>query len=92
MLENYWKAEGHLCELHEIILCMLPVVDIKCVFMQVGILENVQFIGETLPKFRQGVSIFSKWVWHRSDVRNSKGFVSGFEKIRGGSLKLVSEL
>ena len=78
--------------LHEIILCMLPVVDIKCVFMQVEILGNVQFIGETLPKFRQEVSVFSKWAWHRGDVRNSKGFVSGFEKIRGGSLKLVSEL
>ena len=84
MVKNYWKAEGHLCELHEIILCMLPVVDIKCVFMQVEILGNVQFIGETLPKFRQEVSTFSKWAWHRGDVRNAKGFASGFEKFRAG--------
>ncbi|BBH08936.1 STRUBBELIG-receptor family 5 [Prunus dulcis] len=31
----------------------------------VGILGNVQFIGETLPKFRQKVSVFSKWARHR---------------------------
>ncbi|KAI5343444.1 hypothetical protein L3X38_011320 [Prunus dulcis] len=59
---------------------------------RVEILGNVQFIGETLPKFRQKVSVFSKWAWHRGDVRNSKGFVSGFGKIRGGSFQLVSEL
>ncbi|KAI5334388.1 hypothetical protein L3X38_024521 [Prunus dulcis] len=53
---------------------------------QVEILGNVQFIGETLPKFRQKVSAFSKRARHRGDVRNSKGFVSGFGKIRGGSL------
>ncbi|KAI5350928.1 hypothetical protein L3X38_003819 [Prunus dulcis] len=41
--------------------------------------------GETLPKFRQKVSAFSKWARHRGDVRNSKGFVSGFGKIQGGS-------
>ena len=44
---------------------MLPVGDMKCIFMQVEILENVPFIGETLPKFRQKVSVFNKWAWHR---------------------------
>ncbi|BBN67802.1 hypothetical protein Prudu_191S000200 [Prunus dulcis] len=52
---------------------------------------NVQFIGETLPKFRQKVSVFSKWARHRGDVRNSKGFVPDFGKIWGGSFQLVSE-
>ncbi|BBN67704.1 AP2/B3-like transcriptional factor family protein, partial [Prunus dulcis] len=51
----------------------------------VEILGNVPFIGETLPKFRQKVSVFSKWARHRGDVRNSKGFVPGFGKIRGGN-------
>ncbi|KAI5334231.1 hypothetical protein L3X38_024364 [Prunus dulcis] len=54
-------------------------------FFGVEILENVPFIGETLPKFRQKVSVFSKWARHRDDVWNSKGFVSDFGKIRGGS-------
>ncbi|BBH07311.1 organic cation/carnitine transporter 3 [Prunus dulcis] len=36
-IENYWKAEGRLCELHEIILCVLPVVDIKCVLCRLKI-------------------------------------------------------
>ncbi|BBH02311.1 Ribosomal RNA processing Brix domain protein, partial [Prunus dulcis] len=40
--------------------------------------------GETLSKFRQKVSVFSKWARHRGDVRNFKGFVSDFGKIRGG--------
>ncbi|BBG97071.1 Putative disease resistance TIR-NBS-LRR class protein [Prunus dulcis] len=53
----------------------------------VEILGNVQFIGKTLPKFRQKVSVFSKWARHRGDVRNFKGFVPGFEKIRGGSFQ-----
>ncbi|BBG97119.1 hypothetical protein Prudu_006138 [Prunus dulcis] len=56
----------------------------------VEILGNVQFIGETLPKFRQKVSVFSKWARHRGDVRNSKGFVSDYGKIRGGSLQLTT--
>ncbi|BBH07299.1 pyrimidine 2 [Prunus dulcis] len=30
------------------------------------------------------VSVFSKWARHRGDVRNFKGFVPGFGKIRGG--------
>ncbi|BBG93450.1 LRR and NB-ARC domains-containing disease resistance protein [Prunus dulcis] len=34
----------------------------------VGILGNVQFTEETLPKFRQKVSVFSKWARHRGDV------------------------
>ncbi|BBG93665.1 Leucine-rich repeat family protein [Prunus dulcis] len=58
----------------------------------VEILGNVQFIGETLPKFRQKVSVFSKWAWHRGDVRNSKGFVSGFGKIWGGSFHPIPSL
>ena len=70
----------------------MPVGDINCVFMQVEILGNVQFLGETLPKFRQKVPVFNEWARHRGDVRNSKGFVSGFGKIRGGSFQLVSEL
>ncbi|BBH08891.1 hypothetical protein Prudu_021228 [Prunus dulcis] len=53
----------------------------------VEILENVQFIGETLPKFRQKVSVFSKWARHRGDVRNFKGFVPGFGKIRAGPFR-----
>ncbi|KAI5347281.1 hypothetical protein L3X38_015160 [Prunus dulcis] len=57
-------------------------------YVEVGILGNVQFIGETLPKFRQKVSVFSKWARHRGDVRNSKGFVSDFGKIRGGSFHI----
>ncbi|KAI5318184.1 hypothetical protein L3X38_037892 [Prunus dulcis] len=32
---------------------------------RVEILGNVQFIRETLPKFRQKVSVFSKWARHR---------------------------
>ncbi|KAI5348521.1 hypothetical protein L3X38_001408 [Prunus dulcis] len=44
-------------------------------------------LGETLPKFRQKVSVFSKWARHRVDVRNSKGFVSDLEEIRGGSFQ-----
>ncbi|BBH05863.1 hypothetical protein Prudu_017372, partial [Prunus dulcis] len=44
---------------------------------------------ETLPKFRQKVSVFSKWARHWGDVRNSKGFVSDFGKIRGGSFHLM---
>ena len=92
VVEKNLKAECRLCELHEIILYMLPVVDIKCDFMQVEILRNVQFRGETLSKFRQKVSVFSKWARHRGDVWISKGVVSGFGKIRGGSFQLVSEL
>ncbi|BBN70194.1 Leucine-rich repeat protein kinase family protein, partial [Prunus dulcis] len=53
----------------------------------VEILGNVQFIGETLPKFRQKVPVFSERVRHRGDVRNSKGFVSDCGKIRGGSFQ-----
>ncbi|BBG99626.1 hypothetical protein Prudu_009377, partial [Prunus dulcis] len=48
---------------------------------KVEILGNVQFIGETLPKFRQKVSVFSKWARHRGDVGNSTGFASGFGKF-----------
>ncbi|BBG98595.1 Leucine-rich receptor-like protein kinase family protein [Prunus dulcis] len=47
----------------------------------VEILGNVQFIGETLPKFRQKVSVFSKWARHRGDVGISKGVVSGLGKF-----------
>ncbi|BBG99531.1 Leucine-rich repeat family protein [Prunus dulcis] len=50
----------------------------------VKILGNVPFIGETLPKFRQKVSVFSKWARHRGDVRNFKGFVPGFGKFGAG--------
>ncbi|BBN67629.1 ubiquitin-specific protease 5 [Prunus dulcis] len=50
---------------------------------RVEILGNVQFIGEIMPKFRQKVSVFSKWARHRGDVRNSKGFATGFGKNSG---------
>ncbi|KAI5339160.1 hypothetical protein L3X38_018432 [Prunus dulcis] len=60
--------------------------------IMVKILGNVPFIGETLPKFRQKVSVFSKWARHRGDVRNFKGFVPGFGKIRGGSFHLDPKL
>ncbi|BBG97399.1 Leucine-rich repeat family protein, partial [Prunus dulcis] len=53
----------------------------------VEILGNVQFIRETLPKFRQKVSVFSKWARHRGDVGNFKGFVPSFGNIRGGSFR-----
>ncbi|BBN69898.1 hypothetical protein Prudu_1236S000200 [Prunus dulcis] len=33
--------------------------------MLVEILGNVQFIGETLPNFRQKVPVFSEWARHR---------------------------
>ncbi|BBH01215.1 Ankyrin repeat family protein [Prunus dulcis] len=56
---------------------------------RVEILGNVQFIGETLPKFRQKVSVFSKWARHRGDVRNSKGFATGFGKNSG---RVLSQL
>ncbi|BBH07281.1 Ribosomal RNA processing Brix domain protein, partial [Prunus dulcis] len=55
--------------------------------IKVEILGNVQFIGETLPKFRQKVSVFSKWARHRGDVRNFKGFRPGFWKNSGGSFQ-----
>ncbi|BBH08791.1 hypothetical protein Prudu_021084, partial [Prunus dulcis] len=29
--------------------------------------------GETLPKFRQKVSVFSKWARHRGDIRRPLG-------------------
>ncbi|KAI5344552.1 hypothetical protein L3X38_012429 [Prunus dulcis] len=54
--------------------------------------ELCDMTWETLPKFRQKVPVFSEWARHRGDVRNSKGFVSDYGKIRGGSLQLVSEL
>ncbi|BBN68064.1 Leucine-rich repeat family protein, partial [Prunus dulcis] len=62
-----------------------PIRGVGCTGVE--ILGNVQFIGETLPKFRQKVSVFSKWARHRGDVRNFKGFVPGFGKIRGGSFQ-----
>ncbi|KAI5325552.1 hypothetical protein L3X38_034626 [Prunus dulcis] len=45
--------------------------------------------GETLPNFRRKVPVFSEWARHRGDVRNSKGSVSDFGKIRGGSFQMV---
>ncbi|BBN70478.1 LRR and NB-ARC domains-containing disease resistance protein [Prunus dulcis] len=51
----------------------------------VEILGNVQFTGETLRKFRQKVSVFSKWARHRGDVGNFHRIRLGFRKIRGGS-------
>ncbi|KAI5326042.1 hypothetical protein L3X38_035116 [Prunus dulcis] len=48
--------------------------------------------GETLPNFRQKVPVFSEWARHRGDVRNPKGFVSKYGKIRGGSFQLRTEL
>ncbi|BBN67476.1 hypothetical protein Prudu_89S000300 [Prunus dulcis] len=60
--------------------------------LPVEILGNVQFIGETLPNFRQKVPVFSEWARHRGDVRNSKGFVSDYGKIRGGSFHPISYL
>ncbi|BBG96911.1 hypothetical protein Prudu_005870 [Prunus dulcis] len=60
-----------------------PIRGVGCTGVE--ILGNVPFIGETLPKFRQKVSVFSKWARHRGDVRNSKGFVSDFGKSRGDS-------
>ncbi|KAI5350810.1 hypothetical protein L3X38_003701 [Prunus dulcis] len=56
----------------------------KLCFMQVIILENFQFSGETLSKFRQKVSVFSKWARHRGDVGNSTEFFSSFEKFGAG--------
>ncbi|KAI5326043.1 hypothetical protein L3X38_035117 [Prunus dulcis] len=44
--------------------------------------------GETLPNFRQKVPVFSEWARHRGDVRNPKGFISKYGKIRGGSFHL----
>ncbi|BBN70015.1 Putative disease resistance TIR-NBS-LRR class protein [Prunus dulcis] len=58
--------------------------------MLVQILGNVQFLGETLPKFRQKVSVFSKWARHQGDVGNSIGFTSGFGKFRVGPFRLIS--
>ncbi|BBG93458.1 hypothetical protein Prudu_001470 [Prunus dulcis] len=55
----------------------------------VVILGNVQFIGETLPKFRQKVSVFIKWARHRGDVGKSTGSASFFWEIRGGSFQEV---
>ncbi|BBH02096.1 GTP1/OBG family protein [Prunus dulcis] len=45
-------------------------------------------MGEILPNFRQKVPVFSEWARHRGDVRNSKGFVSDYGKIRGGSFHI----
>ncbi|BBH05471.1 cyclic nucleotide gated channel 1 [Prunus dulcis] len=42
--------------------------------LPVEILGNVQFIGETLPKFRQKVSVFSERVRHRGDVDRWKSY------------------
>ncbi|BBH00206.1 cyclic nucleotide gated channel 1 [Prunus dulcis] len=39
----------------------------------------------------QKVPVFSERVRHRGDVRNSKGFVSDYEKIRGGSFHFANE-
>ncbi|BBG96204.1 Leucine-rich repeat family protein [Prunus dulcis] len=56
--------------------------------MIVEILGNVQFIGETLPKFRQKVSVFSKWARHRGDVRNFKGFVPAICAIKAKAISV----
>ncbi|BBH01577.1 Leucine-rich repeat family protein [Prunus dulcis] len=58
--------------------------------LPVEILGNVQFIGETLPNFSAESPVFSEWARHRGDVRNSKGFVSDYGKIRGGSFQKVT--
>ncbi|BBN68291.1 recA DNA recombination family protein [Prunus dulcis] len=49
-------------------------------------------IRETLPNFRRKVPVFSEWARHRDDVRNSKGSVSDFGKIRGGSFQRTKQL
>ncbi|KAI5337117.1 hypothetical protein L3X38_016386 [Prunus dulcis] len=54
---------------------------------KVVILGIVQFTGETLPKFRQKVSVFSKWARHLGDVRNFHKIRLGFPKIQGGSFQ-----
>ncbi|BBG92838.1 Putative disease resistance TIR-NBS-LRR class protein, partial [Prunus dulcis] len=48
---------------------------------KVGILGNVPFIGETLPKFQQEVSVFGKWARLRGDVWNSKDSSRILEKL-----------
>ncbi|BBH02361.1 LRR and NB-ARC domains-containing disease resistance protein [Prunus dulcis] len=56
---------------------------------KVEILGNVQFIGETLPKFRQKVSVFSKWARHRVMSGISKGSSRVLEKFGAGPFSIV---
>ncbi|KAI5349276.1 hypothetical protein L3X38_002163 [Prunus dulcis] len=59
---------------------------------KVEILGNVQFIGETLPKFRQKVSVFSKWARHRGMLGIPKDSSRKWGKFGAGPYMCINEI